>query len=1040
MSILTVWTALWLALPGAAPGEIIDRVLDMAATAKGPEVRAQAVKTLTTLKWRPATAEHWRKVGQIGAPALPLLDTFLTDPDAAFRKATVAALVDTAANHKATRLDVLARLARAATDDKDPAVRKAAAKAQETLKKQIASSPAVEPKPPEPPPPGLVLPTPGEPKPEPKEPEPPKPAEPPPTKPEPAPGPTQPGLVLPVPGGHKPEPPKPVQPAPGQPGLVVPPGPTEPEPGRPKPALVLPTPGPTEPGIPKPPPPDPTKPEPVLPAPGPAIPEEPQPPTPPKPEPSEPGPEQPGLVLPVPGEPEPKPAEPEPAKPPAPPEPAVPKPEPKEPEPPKPPVPPAEPKPEPPEPGPEQPGLVLPVPGEPEPKPAEPEPAKPPAPPEPVAPKPEPKEPEPPKPGPTPATVQPGLMLPVPPRLEAKSPEPKPVVPTPAKPAQPEPAEPVAPEPKPEPREPGPPEPKAGPHETPSVTDLGKQALPLLDNWLKGENAADRERGARGLATLGTHQPALRSQVVERLVRVGSSDPEPKVQAVAAEALAALQWPETDAELRQAVQASKGGWSLVARLFESADEALAARLSQAILQMAKGDAAARNQALELLPAIARRARQPAARRQVLDIVNEFAGHQEAGVAAKAIQALVELAKADPKLAHASTARLFEVATTRDQAAVRDAALEGLAELGWRPVGERDRSKLVALGPAAFPVLDVLLADQEAAARSAAVRMVTSVAQANPAARAEALERHLRVATSDRNPDVARLAVGGLRALGWPQADDWAKLVALGPRAAGALHVLLADKDEGIRTDAARALGQIGAAHGQIRAYAVSRLMHQARADRSPRVRQAVCKGLMTLGWPKSDREWAEVQQMGAGALCFLVYLARQDDAAGRQAALAKARTLSRSLLATAERNVDTVAVLHGLELQWDIDFARREAEILDLVGKGQLEHASALLGEALTECEASEKRIHGLIVESGIWPGCGVANKWGEQVGPAPRPADAQGAGAAAQLVAPDHRQLEDDADQAERGRRDVAEGLSAGGAGQRDPCPLGAG
>ena len=577
-------------------------------------------------------------------------------------------------------------------------------------------------------------------------------------------------------------------------------------------------------------------------------------------------------------------------------------------------------------------------------------------------------------------------MLPVPPRLEAKPPEPKPVVPAPAEPTQPKPAEPVPPEPKPGPTEPAPAEPKPsppkpGPHETPSVIDLGKQALPLLDNWLKSENAADRDRGVRDLATLGRHQPGLRSQVVERLVRVGSADPEPKVQAVAAQALAALQWPQTDAELRQAVQASKGGWSLVARLFESADEALAARLSQTILQMARGDAAARNQALELLPAIARRARQPAARRQVLDIVNEFAGHEEAGVAAKAIQALVELAKADPKLAHASTARLFEVATTRDQAAVRSAALEGLAALGWRPVGERDRSKLVALGPAAFPVLDVLLADKEIATRSAAVRMVTSVAQANPAAREEVLQRNLRVATSDRSPDVARLAVEGLRTLGWPQADDWAKLVELGPRAAGALHVLLADKDDGIRTDAAKALGQVGAAHAQIRAYAVTRLIHQARADRSPQVRQAVCQGLITLGWPKGEREWTEVQQMGAGALCFLVLLARQDDAAGRQAALAKARILSRSLLATAERSVDKMAVLHGLELQWDIDFARREAEILELVGKGQLEHASALFGEALTECEASEKRIHGLIVESGIWPGCGVANKWGQLLG-----------------------------------------------------------
>jgi hypothetical protein len=236
-----------------------------------------------------------------------------------------------------------------------------------------------------------------------------------------------------------------------------------------------------------------------------------------------------------------------------------------------------------------------------------------------------------------------------------------------------------------------------------------------------------------------------------------------------------------------------------------------------------------------------------------------------------------------------------------------------------------------------------------------------------------------VATTDKSRDVVELGVQGLRDLGWPEADeDWAQLAALGRGSLSVLHVLLSDQDAAVRARAAEALGQVGGAHGESRSYAVVRLAHQARVDRNSAVRHAVCQGLLGLGFPNGDAEWSQIDKMGAGALCFLTHLVRGEDADRRAKALAKGRDLCPGTLAMAEREVDHSAILYGLELQWDIDFARRRDEVLALMGKGQLEHASALFGEALTECEATEKRIHTLIVETGIWPGCGVANKWGE--------------------------------------------------------------
>ncbi|MFW6162923.1 MAG: hypothetical protein ACODAJ_09150 [Planctomycetota bacterium] len=509
--------------------------------------------------------------------------------------------------------------------------------------------------------------------------------------------------------------------------------------------------------------------------------------------------------------------------------------------------------------------------------------------------------------------------------------------------------------------------------------DMGKRAFPIIDKWLASPDPDDRDRGVRDLVTLARRQGELQPQAVERLVRIGSTDQDRQVRLKAAHGLVALGWPESDRQLRQAVQDSKETWKLVELLFETGDDQAAGRLGQSVLKMAQADAAARDQALELLPTLARRSRQRATRRQALALVGEFARHRDPDVATRGVRALVELARPEDPLTRGVPAQLFEIAVQREEPAVRQAAVEGLARLKWRPLGESARRKLVEMGPAGLPILDSLLADPDATVRLSAVPMVSRMAKAHPEARDAVLQRHRRLAARDKNAGVVRLAVQGLRALGWPQdEEEWAALTKLGEGAAGIIHWLLVDGDEEVRARAAESLGQVGAAHAGTRDYAVARLLHLMRVDQSQRVRCAASAALVRLRWPETEADWAQIEKMGAGALCFLLHLARADDAALREKALAKGAILCRNLLALAERNMDNVALLHGLELKWDIDIAARRKKIRDLVAKSRLEHASAVFGEALTECEAAEKRLHGLIVETGVWPSAGVANKWQE--------------------------------------------------------------
>ncbi|MFW6163081.1 MAG: HEAT repeat domain-containing protein, partial [Planctomycetota bacterium] len=168
LNIFMAWTALALGLPSATPeGGVLDGLLHLAATADDPQVRAQAVKTLTNLKWRPTRPKHWRKVAQIGTPAVPFLQACLADAEPGTRKPAVASLLHIAREDPKARPDVLASLSEVAANDKSPAVRQAAAKARDQVKALGDAAPRPEPQPPEPEP---AQPEPAQPEPPPEPP------------------------------------------------------------------------------------------------------------------------------------------------------------------------------------------------------------------------------------------------------------------------------------------------------------------------------------------------------------------------------------------------------------------------------------------------------------------------------------------------------------------------------------------------------------------------------------------------------------------------------------------------------------------------------------------------------------------------------------------------------------------------------------------------------------------------------------------------------------------------------------------------------
>ena len=505
----------------------------------------------------------------------------------------------------------------------------------------------------------------------------------------------------------------------------------------------------------------------------------------------------------------------------------------------------------------------------------------------------------------------------------------------------------------------------------------GEAALPLVDKLIGNPSIDLRTRGVACLLAMGKQSPGLRAPAVERLLLIGHGEKDVALRAEAVKALVGLGWPASDAELQKAMAGTGKAGSLVGELFAAADEAMVARLSEAILRMAEGDEAARTQALELLPQVAAKSRLPAARRRAFDIVMNFTESSEPAWAAQATLALARLAKSERSMRQDTIARLLKIVAARKGGPVQDAALLGLGELQWRPVTQAERDTLVALGPSALFLADGLLRDPDAATRTTAVKIVSDVARRDKDARDEAIDRLFRAARDDKDPKVAALATQSLRELGWPQSDDeWADLVALGEPATRLLHVMVADKDEDVRGRAVTALAHVGAAHGAAHDYAVKRLAQLARAERNPHVRGAVMSGLARLRWPETQEEWRSLDSMGCGALSLLACLVHKGKAEIRDRAVEEARRLVPRLVAMAERAVDNLALLDGLELEWHLSCLDRRTQILELCQKNQLEQASALFREGLTRCEETEKKIHTLVVQAGTRPLGGVANKW----------------------------------------------------------------
>jgi len=506
---------------------------------------------------------------------------------------------------------------------------------------------------------------------------------------------------------------------------------------------------------------------------------------------------------------------------------------------------------------------------------------------------------------------------------------------------------------------------------------MGADALPLIDGLLKAAKPEARVSAVQSLVAVGKRHPNARPGVVLRLRHAAAADGDPRVRRAALEGLLGCGWPATDDELANALEAGEPEQRLIEALLGTADAAAVARLGSAILRVAQREAAARPAALAVLPVLLKRSSAPALRKEILGFADKLAQDKEPAWALKGTAALVSLASADGALRSDAAARLLGIATTRREPAVRDAAVSALATLQWRPANADDRKKLASMGPLALPLVDALLADADPATRASAIRIVADIAQQHQAARDEAMRRHFRVATSDKVAGNVQLAVKALRGLGWPRSDkEWADLVKLGAHAPALIHVMLEDQDPQVRAKAAVALGQVGAAYGHAKSYAKGRLIHLVGTARHPRVRGAAIGGLVRLGWPAAADEWKSLEAMGCGALCVLAQMVRTGHSPRRSEAMARARELCSRLLPAADSAGDNPALLDGLELQWDIGFEDRHGRILALVGKGQLEQACALFGEAISQCEGKEKRIHALVIEAGMWPMAGARNKW----------------------------------------------------------------
>jgi len=500
-----------------------------------------------------------------------------------------------------------------------------------------------------------------------------------------------------------------------------------------------------------------------------------------------------------------------------------------------------------------------------------------------------------------------------------------------------------------------------------------KAAMPLVRRLFESRDQKARTSALECVAALAKADETLRGNAV-RLLLAAWPDPELAQQALAH--LGGIGWPRSASEFATTAKRNPKAWDALAAMLTAAKPKEAKTLCGILEALARGqDHAAAKEAMTRLSRIASNAKATSARPEAIEALKRLAADPKFPARAGALKALVEVADKDKTLRGDIADFLASQLDPKLEGPTRDAVLGGLAALGWAPTSEGEEKRLIAIGPAALRVTERLVQRPEAAIRKKALRVVSEIAKQHEESRDVAFRQMVKLA---QDPELTQEAVRVLRSLGWPRGDqDWADLAKLGARAMPILKTLIADTSPAVRGRAAGALAQVAAKDPSLRPGALPILLRLVLYDPSAPVRQAAMKGLaVRLKWPTSEADWALLQALRCKTLRALAWLTRHAPQEIRQKARAKARDECAALVAEAERLVDEVSLLEGLELQWDLQFEDAEKKILELAARNKAELVEVEFRRALGLAEKTEDGVHGLAINLSRWPLGGVADKW----------------------------------------------------------------
>jgi len=403
------------------------------------------------------------------------------------------------------------------------------------------------------------------------------------------------------------------------------------------------------------------------------------------------------------------------------------------------------------------------------------------------------------------------------------------------------------------------------------LLSLRTHALPLFDRYLADKEVKFTLRAIEQMVSLVKREPRARPEVFTRLSsRLLDEKAGVEVREAASNAIVALGGPANQKEMDPLVARGATTLPLAKRLLESADQQARSRGLECVARLAKADETLRETAVDLLlPARGDPKLGQLALAHLRGIGWPRSASEFAATAKRNPQAwdalAARLTAATPKEAKTLAGMLETIARGHSDAAKKAQTL--LANVAAH-------AKATPARPQAIGALERLAADAKFPRRGEILQGLVGIAREDKAL-ARDMASFLASQLDPKLEGPSRDAVlGGLAALGWTPTSEAEekKLIAVGPAALLVTEPLVERPEPAVRKKALRIVSEIARQHQEARDAAFGQLAKVAQDPTNKELSQEAVGLLRSMGWPRSDQDWADLAKLGARAMPLLTTL------------------------------------------------------------------------------------------------------------------------------------------------------------------------